>query len=85
MSRPKQVLPEGAACLFFLQRRVLDWLKTNPVDAVRAMRQNNDAMVFTIGVDNREDVEVVFVNVAFDFGRVGVVVEQVVREVFGGL
>ena len=39
----------------------------------------------TIGIDNRENVEVVFVNVSLDLGRVGVVIEQVVCKVLDSL
>ena len=39
----------------------------------------------TIGVNDGEDIEVIFVDVAFDFCGVGIVVEQVVSEILDGL
>ena len=41
--------------------------------------------MLTVGVDDREDIEVVLVNKALHLGRVGIVVEQVVSEILDGL
>ena len=78
-------VPRGGFCLFFLQRRVDVCEKTKPGARVSRVIPSREVEMLTVGVDDREDIEVVLVNKALHLGRVGIVVEQVVSEILDSL